>query len=72
MYARTLSKAEGCGCKLDDSNQDVESDFKLSGLITKLNNLATKILEVENSAKAKGGTCLIISKKGLGLIIINI
>uniref|UniRef100_M1CER9 Uncharacterized protein n=1 Tax=Solanum tuberosum TaxID=4113 RepID=M1CER9_SOLTU len=46
--------AEGSGGKLVETNQGVEREFKLTALVTQLNNLASKISEVENQCKSQG------------------
>uniref|UniRef100_M0ZKZ6 Uncharacterized protein n=1 Tax=Solanum tuberosum TaxID=4113 RepID=M0ZKZ6_SOLTU len=46
--------AEENGCKLAETNQEVERDFKLTALVTQLNDLATKISEVEDQCKSQG------------------
>uniref|UniRef100_M1DHG8 Putative plant transposon protein domain-containing protein n=1 Tax=Solanum tuberosum TaxID=4113 RepID=M1DHG8_SOLTU len=45
---------EGNGSKLAETNQEVEKDFKLTALVTQLNDLATKISEVEDQCKSQG------------------
>ena len=48
MYAGTLEHGWGKGGKLVEVNQEVKGDFELNALVAQLNELATKILMVEN------------------------
>uniref|UniRef100_M1DW48 Polyprotein protein n=1 Tax=Solanum tuberosum TaxID=4113 RepID=M1DW48_SOLTU len=50
----TLSMAEGNGSNSVETSQEVERDFKLTALVTKMNELATKISSVENHCKNQG------------------
>uniref|UniRef100_M1DKS1 Uncharacterized protein n=1 Tax=Solanum tuberosum TaxID=4113 RepID=M1DKS1_SOLTU len=45
--------AEENGSNLAETSQEVERDFKLTTLVTQLNELATKISEVENHYKSQ-------------------
>uniref|UniRef100_M1DDS1 Polyprotein protein n=1 Tax=Solanum tuberosum TaxID=4113 RepID=M1DDS1_SOLTU len=46
--------AKGNGSKLAETNQGVERDFNITALVTQVNNLATKISEVEDQCKSQG------------------
>uniref|UniRef100_M1DKY0 Integrase core domain containing protein n=2 Tax=Solanum tuberosum TaxID=4113 RepID=M1DKY0_SOLTU len=46
--------AKGNGDKLVAAKQEFERDFKLTALVTQLNDLATKISEVEDQCRSKG------------------
>uniref|UniRef100_M1DSG8 Uncharacterized protein n=1 Tax=Solanum tuberosum TaxID=4113 RepID=M1DSG8_SOLTU len=50
----TLSIAEGNSGHSAEMNQEVERDFKLTTIVTQLNELATKISEVENQCRSQG------------------
>lgn len=45
---------EGSSDKKVETNQEVESDIKLSALVTQLNDLTTKLTAVENKCKIQG------------------
>uniref|UniRef100_M1DTN7 Uncharacterized protein n=1 Tax=Solanum tuberosum TaxID=4113 RepID=M1DTN7_SOLTU len=45
---------EGKGSKSAETSSGVERDFKLTALLTQLNELATKISKVENQCKSQG------------------
>jgi len=45
---------EGVGGKPVEADQEVEGDFKIAALVSQLNDLTTKISEVENQCKRQG------------------
>ena len=45
---------EGVGGKPVEADQEVEGDFTLAALVFQLNDLTTKISEVENQCKRQG------------------
>ena len=54
VCASPLSMTEQVGGKSVEVDQEVESNFIIVALVSQLNDLNTKISEVENQCKCKG------------------
>jgi len=53
MYVETLSMAGGNCDNSAETGQEVERNFELTALVTQLNELSTKLSEVENKCKSQ-------------------
>uniref|UniRef100_M1DT68 Integrase core domain containing protein n=1 Tax=Solanum tuberosum TaxID=4113 RepID=M1DT68_SOLTU len=54
LVVGTLSIARGNSDNSAKTSQEVERDFKLTALVTQMNELSTKISEVDNQCKSQG------------------